>query len=149
MRLSPSSRRLPSLRRLLTYPITIALHGAVVYFALKAELDTRLQLRGARRALAMPRMGDVVPLPIRREDAAGAPEVDGRVLPFRALDREGEALPGSSDAPLPNCLYCEFVSIGAVTYCAQYHEEIMFESIAAMDCEGYKLDEDALLTWGD
>lgn len=90
---------------------------------------------------------DVARLPAA-EDAVSAPEVEGRVLPFPAPERT--VRPPSAQQEQPRtCLLCQHVAIGAVTYCSRFHEEILFESIAAQDCEEYAFDDDAALTWGD
>ena len=94
-------------------------------------------------------MGEVHRLPAR-EDAAGAPEKEGRVLTFPTADREGEALPAPEDEQPRSCLLCKHVAVGdSVSYCTMWREEIMFESVAALDCEAYEMDDDAALLWGD
>lgn len=94
-------------------------------------------------------MGEVHRLPAR-EDAAGAPEREGVVLPFPTPDHEGEALPSAEDEQPRSCLLCKHVAVGdSVSYCTLFREEIMFESVAAQDCEEYELDDDAALLWGD
>lgn len=42
-----------------------------------------------------------------------------------------------------SCLICEHASLGAVTYCTVFREEITFETLAAEDCEAYEEDPDA------
>lgn len=92
-------------------------------------------------------MGEVHRLP-RREVAPGAPEREGRIIPFPTPDHEGEALPSAEEEPTRSCLLCKHVAVGdSVTYCSLFREEIMFESVAAADCPEYELDDDAALLW--
>lgn len=43
----------------------------------------------------------------------------------------------------PTCFACRHASLGPATYCTKFREEILFESLAAADCEEYEEVPDA------
>lgn len=53
------------------------------------------------------------------------------------------AFPEPESEREPTCFACIHASLGPVTYCTKFREEIMLESLAAEDCEEYEEDPDA------